>query len=159
MKEPGRNINPGCRKALSVPCKAGSKFLPARSGAAKLLAFKLSSLYAKHKAWKDELGRNLIIGHGKALSVPYKAGSALLPLSSGAGKPLPFKLSTLYAEHKARKVGARIEPHHPGRGKALSVHFKAGSELLPVSSGAAKLLSFEFSPLYAEHKARRTSSS
>jgi hypothetical protein len=46
------------------------------------------------------------------------------------------------------------EPHHPGCGKALSVHFKAGSELLPVRSGASNLLAFNLSTLYAEHKAR-----
>jgi hypothetical protein len=48
-----------------------------------------------------------------------------------------------------------VLPHYPGHGKALSVPFltfKAGSELLPVRSGAAKLLSFKLSPLYAEHK-------
>jgi hypothetical protein len=62
---------------------------------------------------------------------------------------LAFKLSTLYAERKARN-----EPHHPGRRKALSVPFKAGSELLPVRSDATKLLAFKLSPFYAEHKAR-----
>jgi hypothetical protein len=45
----------------------------------------------------------------------------------------------LYAGRKTRYGGARKEPH-PGRRKALSVPFKVGSEILPVRSGAAKLL-------------------
>jgi hypothetical protein len=81
-------------------------------------------------------------GCGQDLSVTCKAGSELLPVRSGAAKPLSFKLSPLYAEHKVKKEGARKEPHHPGRRKALSEHFKSGSELLPARSGAAKLLAF-----------------
>jgi hypothetical protein len=59
------------------------------------------------------------MGHGKAISVPHKAGSEPLPVSRGAAKLLVFKLSMFYAERKARMEGARKELCHPGRRKAL----------------------------------------
>jgi hypothetical protein len=93
-----------------VPFKAGSEPLQVHSGAAKLLSFKLSPLYAEHKARKEPHHT----GRRKALSVPFKAGSEFLPVNSSVVKLLSFKLAPLCAEYKTRKVGSRIEPYHPG---------------------------------------------
>jgi hypothetical protein len=42
------------------------------------------------------------------------------------------------------------EPHQPGRGKGIYVSFRAGSELLPVRSGAGKPWSLKFLKLYGK---------
>jgi hypothetical protein len=138
--------HPGRRKALSVPFKAGSELLPgvAVRPSYWYLSFLCCTLNARHGM------RELSSGTPQSSFCALKAGSELLPVRSGAANLLVFKLSQLYAKHKARN-----EPHHTGRGKALSMPYKAGSELLPVRSGAAKFPSFKLSPLYAEHTARK----
>jgi hypothetical protein len=61
-----------------VTCKAGSERLPVRSGAAKLLVFKLSMFYAKRDARKEGARKEPHHpGCRKALSVSCKAGSKL----------------------------------------------------------------------------------
>jgi hypothetical protein len=50
--------------------------------------------------------------------VYFKAGSEILPVRSGAGKPSALTLSKLYARQEMSQ-----EPYHTGRGKALSMPF------------------------------------
>jgi hypothetical protein len=61
-----------------------------RSGAAKLLAFKLSTLCAEHKARMARARKEPHHPGRKSSFCAYKAGSEFFPVRSGAAKLLSF---------------------------------------------------------------------